>query len=259
MGKLNNDMRRGALLQKGRYVARFGDGADDLLAAQALRYRCFVDLGGAIVSCDGYDCDSFDDGCTHVLINDCVSGDLVCCFRLLSLKNGGEINTSYAAQFYDLSGLNEVVTPMIEVGRFCMSPDVADGDVLRLAWGALARVVDDRGAKLLFGCSSFAGVDQAVARDAFAMLRDGHLAPVDWAPQVKADETVRFSDCGALKDRTAALRAMPSLLRSYLAMGGWVSDHAVIDRAMNTMHVFTGLEIDAVPPARAAALRALAT
>jgi L-ornithine Nalpha-acyltransferase len=44
---------------------------------------------------------------------------------------------------------------------------------------------------------------------------------------------------------------MPPLLRSYLAMGGWVSDHAVVDRDLNTLHVFTGLEIRAIPEARA--------
>jgi len=51
---------------------------------------------------------------------------------------------------------------------------------------------------------------------------------------------------------------MPPLLRAYLRMGGWVSDHAVIDRDLGTLHVFTGLEIRAVPPARARALRAVA-
>ena len=47
-----------------------------------------------------------------------------------------------------------------------------------------------------------------------------------------------------------AMRAMPPLLKSYLMMGGWVSDHAVIDAQMNTIHVFTGVEIDSIPPAR---------
>jgi putative hemolysin len=51
---------------------------------------------------------------------------------------------------------------------------------------------------------------------------------------------------------------MPPLLRSYLAMGGWVSDHAVLDKALNTLHVFTGLEVSTIPPARARRLRALA-
>ena len=57
-------------------------------------------------------------------------------------------------------------------------------------------------------------------------------------------------------DPRAAMAAMPPLLRSYLAMGGWVSDHAVVDAQLGTLHVFTGLEIRAIPPARARLLRA---
>lgn len=51
---------------------------------------------------------------------------------------------------------------------------------------------------------------------------------------------------------------MPPLLRSYLALGGWVSDHAVVDPGLQTMHVFTGVEIGAIPPARRRLLRATA-
>ena len=39
---------------------------------------------------------------------------------------------------------------------------------------------------------------------------------------------------------------------------GWVSDHAVVDRDLGTLHVFTGLEVRAVPHARARLLRAAA-
>ncbi|HBQ35447.1 MAG TPA: ornithine-acyl-ACP acyltransferase, partial [Rhodobacteraceae bacterium] len=36
----------------------------------------------------------------------------------------------------------------------------------------------------------------------------------------------------------------------------WVSDHAVVDRQMTTMHVFTGVEISAIPENRKKILRA---
>ena len=67
-----------------------------------------------------------------------------------------------------------------------------------------------------------------------------------------------FSYSGRTPDLGRAMRAMPPLLRSYLAMGGWVSDHAVVDRDLGTMHVFTGVEIAKVPPSRARLLRAVA-
>jgi hypothetical protein len=41
-------------------------------------------------------------------------------------------------------------------------------------------------------------------------------------------------------------------------MGGWVSDHAVIDRHLGTFHVLTAVEIAAIPPTRKRLLRALA-
>ena len=50
---------------------------------------------------------------------------------------------------------------------------------------------------------------------------------------------------------------MPPLLRSYLRMGGWVGDHAVVDGDLDTLHVFTGLEVGAIPAARVRRLRSL--
>ena len=48
---------------------------------------------------------------------------------------------------------------------------------------------------------------------------------------------------------------MPPLLRGYLSLGGWVSDHAVIDEDLDTLHVFTGVEIRNVPNRIAILLR----
>jgi putative hemolysin len=75
---------------------------------------------------------------------------------------------------------------------------------------------------------------------------------------VKAPEVFLYSaEITAKPDLVRANAAMPPLLRSYLMMGGWVSGHAVIDRTMNTLHVFTALDIGAIPPARKKLLRAL--
>jgi putative hemolysin len=111
---------------------------------------------------------------------------------------------------------------------------------------------------MLFGCSSFRGTDRSPYLDTFAMLKDHHLAPVQWRPMVKAQQVFRFAArLRRRPDRRKALQAMPPLLRTYLMMGGWVSDHAVIDTQMDTLHVFTGLEISAIPDARKKLLRAV--
>lgn len=245
-------------LRKGRYAARLAESASDVAAAQALRHLAFVAGRGDVARGEAREGDAFDARCRHVLVEDMATGALVCCFRLLDTAGDG-IGDSYSAQFYDLSALRGFEGPMIEIGRFCLHPDWHDPDILRLAWGAMTRLVDAGRVELLFGCSSFRGTDAGAYRDAFAMLRERHLAPQRWLPRVKAPQVFRFAERLRRKaDARRAMLAMPPLLKSYLALGGWVSDHAVVDPELNTLHVFTGLEIRKVPPARARLLRAVA-
>lgn len=247
-----------APLRRGGYVARFAAGADDLRATQRLRHLCFVDAAGRAPLEGGIEADGFDEICDHVLIED-GAGRVVCCFRVLALGSGAGLAASYSAQYYDLKRLSAYDAPMVELGRFCVHPDVTDPDVLRIAWGMLAAFVDSRGAGMLFGCSSFAGTDAGIYGQAFDLLAARHLAPPIWAPDVGAGDVVAFAQGASVDfDRVAAMRQVPSLLKTYLSMGGWVSDHAVVDPDMNTLHVFTGLEIAAIPAARAKALRSVA-
>ncbi|MEM9972344.1 MAG: GNAT family N-acyltransferase [Pseudomonadota bacterium] len=235
------------------YNARLAETPEDLDAAQALRFRAFRGAEGG-----GRDRDRFDAACDHMLVEHRASGRLVATYRLLTLTSGAEVERSYSAQFYALGAMEGIAGPIVEMGRFCVDPDVTDPDVLRVAWGALARYVDDIGAEMLIGCSSFAGTDEAVYADAFAMLRDRHLGPRRWLPKIKAPKVFRFAQrLRGVPDPKRALQSMPPLLRSYLSLGGWVSDHAVIDHDMNTLHVFTGLSVRDIPPKRARALRAL--
>lgn len=246
-------------LVRGRYRARLAETPADVAHAQALRHRAFVEAGAAAPRPGGREADAFDAICEHVLIEE-VGGAAapVCCFRLLSLACGAEVGRSHAAQHYDLAALSRLVAPLTELGRFCIAPDVRDPDILRLAWGAIACHVDATGSTMLFGCSSFRGTDPAPYRAAFALLGARHLAPARWRPGVRAAEVVRFCPTAEVADPGGALRALPSLLRSYLQMGGRVGDHAVVDRVLNTLHVFTGLEVTAIPPDRARTLRAVA-
>lgn len=233
----------------GRLRARAAVTAQDLAAAADLRRRCF----GPGEAGDGHDAT-----CIHILVEEVTSGQLLCCFRLLSLS-GPEISHSYSAQYYELSALADYTGKMVEMGRFCVDPACRDPDVVRVAWAALTRYVDAAGVEMLFGCASFAGTETAEYLDAFAMLKARHLAPKRWLPRVKAPDVFRFAARLRRKpDLKKAMLRMPPLLRTYLLMGGWVSDHAVVDKKLNTLHVFTGVEVAAIPPARKRLLRAVA-
>ena len=231
---------------KGRYRVRLATSAQDVEAAQRLRFRAF--RGG-----EGLDHDRFDATCRHVLVEGLADQRLAGTCRLLVLTRAEDVAASYSAQFYDLSALSRAFPRMMELGRFCLA-EGAEPDVLRLIWAALTRIVDGEGVGLMFGCTSFTGTAAEDHAEALAALAAGHLARRDLQPGRRAAEVVPLR--AAPHDARRAMQQMPPLLRTYLAMGGWVSDHAGVDRDLGTLHVLTGVEIAAIPPARARLLRA---
>ena len=234
---------------KGRLRAEVATSLDQLQAAQDLRAVCF--------GLADRDVDSFDAQSQHILIRDLHDDKLLGCFRL-RLCNGSCIETTYSAEHYDLTALANFRGNMIELGRFCIHPDAKDPDIIRLSWAVLTSFVDKNDVAFLFGCTSFPGVAAQEYAQAFALLKAQHMAPSMWKPKHKSQNIFEFSETIAggidLKQATAQL---PPLLRTYLLMGGWVSDHAVIDPVLKTIHVFTGLEVKTVPETRKRLLRAL--
>ena len=140
---------------------------------------------------------------------------------------------------------------MIEIGRFCIDPKENDPRIVLTAWAALAQIVEQNQIELLFGCSSFAGIEKEKYLDCFALLRDRYMAPDQWRPKIKAEKVFCYSkDLICKVDKKKALLNMPPLLKTYLSMGAWVSDHAVVDLNMKTLHLFTGMEISKIPKSR---------
>lgn len=231
---------------KGRYRVRLATSSREVEAAQRLRFRAF--RGG-----DGLDGDRFDEGCRHVLVERVADQSLVGTCRLQVLTGAEAVAGTYTGQFYDLQALSRVFPRMMELGRFCLA-EGAEPDVLRLIWAALTRIVDGEGVGLMFGCTSFTGTSAEDHAEALAALAVRHLARPALQPGRRAAEVVALRPMP--HDARRAMQQMPPLLRTYLAMGGWVSDHAVVDRDLGTLHVLTGVEIAAIPPVRARLLRA---
>jgi len=233
------------------FRSRFVDNEEDLLAAQKLRFTCFN--GGN----EGVDIDAWDATSQHVLISDVETDQVVATFRFQIFRDGTNINQSYSAAFYDLGGLATFDQPLMELGRFCISDLVVDPNVMRLAWSEITKLVDIHGIEMMFGCSSFQGTDPRPYADSFAWLKERHQGPQKWLPKAKVSKIVSFANETQRRELNLklALQNLPSLLRTYLTMGGWVSDHAVVDDMMNTLHVFTGVEISKIPESRKRLLR----
>lgn len=240
-------------LERGGLVARLAAGRADMARVMALRQAAFPRADGAS------DRDAQDDLSAHVLVEPAGGGPVLGSFRVMIFGWGAGLEQGYAARFYDVAPLSGYARPIAEMGRFCLAPGGVHPDVLRLLWGAMTRLVDGAQAGLMLGCTSFRGADWTRHRAGLALLAEGHLGPEEHRPRRKAAEVVDYPTLvGPVGDRRAALAALPPLLRTYLGMGGWVSDHAVVDRELDTLHVFTCVEVDRVPAARALSLRAVA-
>lgn len=237
-------------LARGGMVARLAEGPADMGRVMAFRSKSFPRKAGA-------EEDAQDALSAHVMVE--TGGLLLGYFRVMLFGWGAGLAQGYAARFYDVGPLSGYAKPIAEMGRFCLAPGGVHPDVLRLAWGAMTRLVDEGQAGLLVGCTSFRGAGWEAHQAGLALLAAEFVGPVEHLPGRKAEEVVDFPAwAGPVADRRASLAGLPPLLRTYLGMGGWVSDHAVVDRELDTLHVFTCVEVDGVPRARAASLRAVA-
>lgn len=225
-------------------------GAADMPALLALRARAFGRAGGVS------DSDAADPLSLHFhLSRDADAAPPLATLRLRRHGDAAALLGGYAARFYDLSALAAAGGPTLELGRLCTEPGAGEADLLRLIWAGVARVALAGGVARLIGCTSFAGTETAPLAPALALLAARHLGPASQRPGIKAPETRPLA--GSTPDAAAAA-LLPPLLRAYLAMGGWVSDHLVIDRDLGTCHVFTCVDIDRMPDGRRRVLSRLA-
>ena len=222
--------------QTSRYDILFTRKPSHLLEAQKFRQKIFRK------SEKGLDEDEFDNNCVHCLVFDRTYGNkLVLVFRMINFSSMSQIVNSYSAQFYDLQSLSNSSYNPMELGRFCVDPISKDPFLVLTAMKFLLSYIKKNNRNFLFGCSSFEGCDPNDHMRSFIYLKSNFVRKNDHVIKRKAKEVVKFSTFEAKKDfkLNEYKKTLPALLKFYLRIGGRVSDHAVIDRDLNTLHVFT--------------------
>ncbi|MBU2958896.1 GNAT family N-acyltransferase [Paracoccus sp. 1_MG-2023] len=230
------------------FEIRLASDPQDLLAAQRLRYRVFVEeLGGTgpMVDHDArLERDEFDDVVDHLCLidtrRDAAELDhVVGVYRLLPGDRAASFGRFYCDGEYDLGPLRDCGRPLLELGRSCVDPEYRGGSGMFVMWNALADYVLDHGIEILFGVASFHGTDAQILAPSLSWLHHKHLAPPELRPRAR-DEGFQRMDLIAPDaiDRREALVAMPALIKAYLRLGGQVGEGAFIDREFNTTDVF---------------------
>lgn len=219
----------------------------DLLAAQRLRYRVFVEeLGGdgLLVDHDNrLECDEFDPVVDHLILvdtrRDAANLDhVVGVYRLLPGERAAAFGRFYCDSEYDLTPLRDSGRSLLELGRSCVDADYRGGSGMFMMWNALAEYVLARGIEVLFGVASFHGLDVARLAPSLSLLHHHHLAPEGLRPRARAEGFQRMDLVAPdALDRRAALAGLPPLIRAYLRLGGSVGEGAYLDRPFNTTDV----------------------
>lgn len=159
--------------------------ADEVLAAQRLRYRVFVEemrarlspLAGTPV---GHDIAAFDAHGEHLLVRttDTVDspGRVVGTYRALTPWAARQAGGLYSENEFDLSTLQPLHAHMLELGRSCVDPAFRQGGVILALWAAFGDFMQRNDLRTRWAVPAWARGTAATLPPACG----GNCAPATW-------------------------------------------------------------------------------
>jgi len=228
-----------------QFEVKLAESEAELLAAQRLRYRVFVqELGGSGSMVDHageFERDRFDPYFDHLILIDHsrevdALDRVVGLYRLMRGARAEAAGQFYSEDEYDLGPLRRSGRKLLELGRSCLLPAYRGGAAMYHLWNGLAGYIDAHDVEILFGVASFHGTDVADLAQPLSLLYHRHRAPKSLRVRSKSFQNMDLIDEVDL-DRRAAMMQVPALIKAYLRLGGVVGDGAYIDRAFNTTDI----------------------
>jgi putative hemolysin len=250
--------KSGILGRIGTLETRIARTASEIDAAQAIRYRVFVEEMHAQVPPESArkrrDIDAWDAICDHLLVLDtAIEGDaedqIVGTYRLLrqdvAMANGG----FYSSSEFEVADLvaRHPDKRFMELGRSCVLPQYRTKRTVELLWqGNWAYALKHR-IDVMFGCASFAGAVPEEHALALSYLHHNALAKGRWRVEAlpELEHSMDLMPAEAINMRKA-LAALPPLIKGYLRLGAMIGEGAVVDRAFRTTDVLIVLPIHTI-------------
>lgn len=219
------------------YELRLARDADDLRAAQALRFEVFnleLDEGLAHSYDSGLDADRFDEACDHLIVSS--GGRVVGTYRLQTGTRAAACHGYYSEREFDFRPFEPMRGAMLELGRACIARGHRNFSVLNLLWKGIAGYAAERGVRHLVGCSSLTSTDPAVGAAAHRVLAE-HAAPPAWRTLPQPGFACRLDAPAAI------VPPIPRLLAAYLSLGARLCGPPAVDREFRTIDFLTWLDL----------------
>ena len=243
------------LLRAGNLEVRLAVNAEEIDAAQALRYRVFYQEMAAHPTPETArtrrDIDRFDAHCDHLLVIDhskTLPADYVVgTYRLLRRAAAANAGSFYSTSEFDISKLLSLPGEILELGRSCVDIGSRNRPTMQLLWRGISAYVFHYQVEVMFGCASLPGTDVNAHAETLAYLYYYHLAPPALRPRAldKLHVDMKRRPQNEI-DARASLAALPPLVKGYLRLGGFIGDGAVIDEQFNTIDVCIVVKTDLV-------------
>ena len=226
------------------YAARLACSANEVRAAQALRFEIFnLELNEGLAQSyeSGLDEDPYDAVCDHLLVEHLPSRQIVGTYRLQTGVNAAAKLGYYSAQEFDFLTYEKSRAQIIELGRACVHIQHRNLVVLGILWKGIADYAKQRGGRYLVGCSSITSQDPAVGASAYTELCRNHLASPPWRTRPLPE-----FDC-PLNHLAGETVKIPKLLRAYLSVGAKICGPPALDRSFKTIDFLTMLDLESLP------------
>ncbi len=228
-----------------KFSIKLAETADEMLAAQKLRYRVFVkELGGTTDRASakrGVECDEYDAYYDHLILKDNrlpEAENVIGVYRLSRSDGQASRPGFYSAGEFHLDKISRSGRKSVELGRSCVDARYRKGIAMHLLWNGLADYISNHDIAILFGVASFHGTDVHAISHALSLLHHAYLAPEDLRVTAFGENAVSMDilPYGEI-DKRAAIRQIPPLIKSYLRVGSTVGEGAYVDYGFNTIDV----------------------
>jgi putative hemolysin len=239
----------------GDFEVRLAQTAEEIEAAQRLRYRIFYEEMSAHptpeMAAQRRDFDPFDEVCDHLLVLDRRRGEgpegIVGNYRLFRREHAAKMGRYYSSAEYDITKIVEYPGEILELGRSCIAKDARNTATMQMLWRGIAIYAHHYNIQLMFGCPSMAGADPTQHAQALSYLYQHHLAPPELRARALPHRYVKMDmlEPGSYEPRKALARVSP-LIKGYLRLGGFVGDGAVIDSQFDSTDVFIVVKTELV-------------